>query len=189
MYLRIWKQLNTSDLIALASVVISFGSMLLAYRSYTISKKTMKLAIADHEEKKLPVTPYLIDSFTFTKENNKYCAFSVLYTNQSSAPQSLTCIELHVDFIDEEKISGNAISALEYNISPSVNNNYKQLITPLNLLPKESISGWMVFKIPKSSHRKYTIKSYSVVGKSVDGKIVRIEAYLLRHHKNEESKD
>lgn len=182
--------METSDLIALISLVIAFGSMLLAGRSYVVSKKALKLSQADHKEKKLPVIPYLIDSFTFQKEKEKYCAFSVLYTNESSAPQSLKHIELEVGFVDEEGISGNAISPLEDNISPiGISKYYKKLCAPLNLLPKETISGWVVFKIPRSSHRRYIINSYSVVGKSVDGKIVRIESYLLRHHKNEKKED
>lgn len=182
--------LETSDLTALIAVVIAFGSMLLAGRSYTVSKKALKLSQADHEEKKLPVIPYLIDSFTFSKDNERYCAFSVSYTNESSAPQSLKVLDLEVGFVDEEGISGNAISPLEEDISPTgISEDYKKLCAPLNLSPKETISGWATFKIPRSSHRRYTINSYCVVGKSVDGKIVRVESYLLRHHTDEKNEN
>jgi len=182
--------LDTGDLIALIAAVIAFGSMLLAGRSYAISKKALKLSQADHEEKKLPVIPYLIESFTFSKDDIRYCAFSVSYTNQSSTPQSLKVIGLEVGFVDEEGISGNAISSLVENISPiGISNNYKRLCVPLNLLPKETKSGWITFKIPRSSHRKYTINSYCVVGKAVDGRVVRVDSYLLRHITDEKKEN
>lgn len=182
--------MDISNLTALIAVIIAFGSMLLAGRSYSISKKALEISQSDHNEKKLPVIPYLIDSFTFSEDGIRYCAFSVSYTNQSSSSQSIQMIELEAGFIDEDGVSGNAISPLEGDISPiGISHTHEKLHAPINLLPKATISGWVTFKIPKSSHRKYDINSYCVVGRSVDGRSIRIYSYLLRHIKDEKKED
>ncbi len=175
------------DITAAAAVVISFCALVIAWRSYRQSGRAFALAAEDHAEKRLPVKPYLIDAFTFVCHRARYCAFVVSYTNQSSAPQSLATIELEVEFVDQEEISGKAITPATGEVSPPhMTPDFKKLNVPLNLGPRATDSGWIVFKIPSSSNRKFRVNSYRVKGRTSDGRETDIEAFLLRHVTDEE---
>lgn len=182
--------LSTSDVIQIVATLVAFGSMALAGTSYVISRKALRLSEAEYNEKRLPIHPYLIDAFTFSEGKAKCCAFALLYTNQSSVHQSLATIELEIEFIDEEGISGKAIATIDGAISPlGLSDSYKRLPVPLNLGPKEAVSGWVAFKVPTSSHRRFRVNAYRVKGRTVEGKEVSAVSYLLRHAIDEQDID
>lgn len=168
------------------SILIAALSIFIAGLSYLNSRKALYLSESDHNEKKLPIIPYLIDSFSFKIDNENYCFFAVSYTNRSSLPQSFMSLKLEVDFIDEDGIHGKASTFPDSEASPpKVYKEYKKLKTPLNLQAKETISGWLTFKIPSSKHRKIQVESYKVIGVTSDGKLSKVESVLLRHMTNE----
>jgi len=161
--------------------------MVIAWRSYSISRHALRLTIQDYSEKKLPISPYLIYALTFVFDEVKHCAFAISYTNQSTAPESLASIELELEYVDEEGILGRAISSPVSLVSPPhMTVDFKKLQIPLNLGPKATESGWVVFRIPSSSNRKFHANAYRVRGRTSDGKKVDIETFLMRHITDEE---
>ncbi|HEX7028344.1 MAG TPA: hypothetical protein VF268_13970 [Gammaproteobacteria bacterium] len=180
-------QLEMTDIIAAIATIIAFGSLLLAGRSYQISRRALQLTEADFNEKRLPIKPYLIDGFVFREEDKKYAAFAISYTNQSSSHATFYSLELEVEFYDEEGIYGKAISAPDFKVIPlGINDNYKKLEIPLNLLPKTTVSGWVTFALPFNLNRRYRTDSYKVRAEGPEGRDCFVEACLLRRVTSEE---
>lgn len=168
------------------TVGIAALSLIIAILSLFNSRKAVAIAKADYDEKKLSIKPYLIDSFTFVQSNNEYCFFAISYTNQSSSPQSFQKLELIIEFVDSNGIHSKASTGPCNDVHPSsVQPSYEKLKTPLNLQPKETISGWLTFKIPKTCSQKLDIERYTVQGITADGQNVNAESIILRHVENE----
>lgn len=177
---------ETSDIISISAVGVSFGSLFVAWLSLCNSRKGLRLKEAELSERELPVKAYLIDCFTFIEEENKCCAFAISYTNQSTSPKSFSSLELEIGYYDDKDLFGKAIFQPEEEVVPFVmNHKYKKLDLPLNLLPGETISGWVAFILPPKSILNFRVDTYRVVGKSFDGKESSISAYLLRSMENE----
>lgn len=173
--------MEISDIISIIAVGIAFGSLLVALLSLLNSRKAIRLAEAEHSERKLPVKAYLIDCFAFRDGDDSCCAFAISYTNQSSTSKSFISLELEIEFYYDEGVFGKAILPLAKGIDPlRMSKQYKQLEAPLNLLPGETVSGWTAFSLPHKSSLIRRIDSYRVVGRSVDGHESSVSAYLLR---------
>ncbi|MBD3657600.1 hypothetical protein [Marinobacter sp.] len=178
--------MSFSDKIAVFALLISFGSLLVAFLSYLSSRKALKLSEQEAAERKLPVISYLIDCFAFHRKQSKFASFAVSFTNQSSSPKTFTSIALEVEFVDQEGVSGKAIAEPDLTIEPAgLSYGYKKLQIPVNLPPKETVTGWISFQLPKKNEREFKINSYRIVGRSVDGGESEVCAYLLRLVKDE----
>lgn len=175
--------MEVSDKIALAA---SFGSLFVAFLSFISSRKALKLSEQEVAERKLPVISYLIDCFAFRARDEKFCSFAISYTNQSASPKTFSSLTLEVEFIDNEQVSGKAVAEPHLDIEPpGLSYGYKKMSIPVNLPPKETITGWVSFKLPSSQDRDFNINSYKVIGRSPDGGETDLYAYLLRLVKDE----
>lgn len=178
--------LEKSEIIATVASGISLLSLFVALFGYFVSRKALRMSEQDFEEKRYSVQAYLIDSFNFKSEHKKYCTFAISFTNKSSSPRSFSRLELEVEFVDDEGILGKAYSVPDETKSPlGLNAEYQKLNTPINMAPKETISGWVTFPLPMSSHRKFRIKSYKVSGKTLDGHEASVESFLMRFVEDE----
>lgn len=179
--------MDTSNIIALVATVISFGAFLLAGKSYQNSRMALQITEAEFEDKNKSIQAYLIDSFSFHKETKKYCSFAISYTNIASSPQSFASLELELEFFDEDGVYGKAIVPPDSDVVPlGISNEYKVFCVPLNISPKETVSGWITFLLPLSTHKKFRIDSYKVIGKTAQGKESYVDSYLIRTVQNEE---
>jgi hypothetical protein len=167
------------------SEIIASVALIVSFLSYQIAKKTQRLSELDYSEKNKSVKAYLIDSFMFSAEEKKYCSFAISYTNQSSTPKSFSSLELMIEFYDQEGILGKAISdPIDIQIAQELMGRYQRLKVPVNLMPKETISGWVTFDLPLSTKRKFRIESYHVIGKYEGEQKAIVNAYLIRKVKN-----
>ena len=175
-----------SDKIALAALGLSFGSLIVAFLSYLSSRKALKLSEHEVSERKLPIIPYLIDCFVFYQGSEKFCSFAVSYTNQSSSPATFASLTLEVEFVDNEQTPGKAVIEPHLDVEPlGLASGYKKLKIPVNLPPKETVTGWVSFNLPANQDRGFQINSYRVVGRSPGGGETELHAYLMRLVKDE----
>ncbi len=171
-----------NDIVLIVNSLIAFFAMVIASRSLYISRRTFYIANQEYTEKTLPIRASLIDAFTFYSKSEKYCAFAISYTNQATLPQTLAQIDLELEFTDEEGICGKAIgSPIGVSFPFFMENDSKKIAIPLNLGPRATESGWVIFKIPSSSNRNFLPRAYRVKAHSSDGRVAVIEAFLLRH--------
>lgn len=174
-------------LVAAIAATIAFASLIVSIFSYRLSMKATQVAMHEAEERRKPVVAYMIDNFRFESGEKEFCCFAVSYTNQSTVPQSFSTLELEVDFYDEDGVLGRARAfPLEQDILAGHRQDYKRLKLPINLPPRATVSGWVVFPMPMSDFRKIVSDVYRVVGITSVGTKVFVEAYLLRNVRSEE---
>lgn len=178
--------MEVSDKIALGALAVSLGSLLLAFFSYLSSRKALRLSEQEIAERKLPIISYLIDCFVFYQDGEKFCSFAISYTNQASSPRTFSSLSLEAEFVDSDQVSGKAISEPNLNVEPpGLSYGYKKLEIPVNLPPKETVTGWVSFKLPNGPDREFHVNSYRVVGRSPDGGEAELYAFLMRLVKDE----
>lgn len=178
--------MEVSEKIALAALAVSLGSLFLAFLGYLGSRKALKISEHEVAERKLPLIVYLIDRFSFYRDDEKFCSFAVSYTNQSSSPVTFTSLLLEVGFIDSEQVTGKAVAEPRLDVDPpGISYGYKKLEIPVNLPSKETVTGWVSFKLPDLSARDLKINSYRIIGRSPDGREAEQYAYLLRSVKGD----
>ncbi len=180
--------MNLSDKIAIAAFAASLGSLTLAFFSYLLSRKALRLSETEHLERSLGIKPYLIDCFTFSVKENIYCAFAVSITNLSSSTKSFSNIELQVGYSFDDGECGSATAQPAFHIRPpNMAEDYRRLDPPINIPSKESVSGWVTFLRPKNEVIGFRIKEYTVVGVHNDEPVIIATAYLLRFMDNEKN--
>lgn len=154
--------------------------MLVAVVSAAISKRTLKIAEAEYGQKLLKAGLYLVDAVRFSLESQPYCAFAITITNHSTSPLSFVTFDLEVEYLDENATIGKAFVAPVLHVMPlGIAASYIKLI-PTNLGPREAATGWLTYRLPTSTHRRYRLGSYKIVGKTSDGNQSDVSAHLLR---------
>jgi hypothetical protein len=182
--------MDLANKIAIAAFATSIGSLILAFLGYLVSRKALLLSEKDHLEKSLGIKPYLIDSYTFDTNGKRYCEFAISITNLSSSTKSFSNIELHTEYSFEDGECGSAKSQPVTNIlPPNVDTDYKKLRIPINIPPKESVSGWITFLRPKNDRIAFCINEYKIVGICNEGPVNIATAYLLRFMDNEKKQN
>jgi len=173
--------MDTSNIISMIAAVIAFGSFLLSGSSYRNSKKALRLAEAEFQDKNRSIQAYLIDCYSFIKEEEKYCTFAIQFTNIASQPQSFSNVELEIEYHDQDGVFGKVIIQPFKGVKPTgMANEYSILDIPINIAAKETSSGWVTFKLPVSPNLTINIQSYKVIGRNLAAPDSYIDAYLLR---------
>ncbi len=173
--------IETSDIISSIAALIAFGSLLISFLGLRNSRKALRLSEEEHSERKLPVKAYLIDAYSYQKEKQRHCIFAISFTNQSSSSKSFSLLELEIEYFDSKGVHGKALVPPIHEERPlGLSIEYKQLVTPLNLMPGETVSGWIAFALPEKDSTFNRIDSYRVVGRSSDGQESSAAAYLLK---------
>lgn len=175
--------LKPEHLISASATVIAFMALAVSWRSLAYSKKAYSLAKIDHNEKHQAIAPYLIEAVKWRspdKEGDTYASFAVSYANKASMPTSFVAIELEVTWYDAEDVTCSAYVQPEVATYPlRREGKLKTLELPLNLLAKETKSGWISYRLPNVRGKQRSIDQYKLVASTVDGMKVTLEAYIL----------
>ncbi|MHA6195434.1 hypothetical protein ACX3YG_13795 [Pseudomonas wadenswilerensis] len=172
--------MQTTDQIALCSLVVAIFALLIAAKGYSVAKKSLLITEADHVEKFKDIVGYLIKCFNWRLNGDSYATFAVSYTNNASSPNSLKDIFLEIEYYDEHRVFNKAKIPPEAGVlSTSLSTGYEELKAPLNLLPKETKSGWITFKIPRIENLQLNIDIHRIIATSTDDKKTAVESYIM----------
>ena len=169
--------LTTETIIAAASALAAIGSAIYAWRATAISKEALRLSKLDFDERHGDVRPYLTDSMTWlSQDGDRHYSAACLFTNTANAPITISSIELVLhSYGDTTKIK---VDPIQVKIEMPI--NLPQLNSSINLSARESISGWLTFKIPKHVVNTKKVDRYEIVGTDSMDKRVSIDAYIVK---------
>jgi hypothetical protein len=160
-----------SDHIAIGALVVAAFSLLIAWRSHALAKRAFKLAEAEHEERYLSVKTYLINAYKQRIKGVEYCLFAVSYTNQASVANSITTVDLEVEYTDPNGL----VSKIKLKPAKELNT----ISVPRRIEEKETVSGRFAFEIPKNDKLEMNIDCYRVHAHLASGEVATVRSYLV----------
>ena len=165
---------------AIVSAFAAFASAIYAWRANVTAKKALHLAEIEFKEKHSDINTYLIDSMTWVaKEGDRHFSAACLFSNSSSSPVTILRIELVLHIYSPSEDAAK-IKIDPYQIEITLPLNLPQMLSPINLAPRTTISGWLTFKIPKHVASTKRIDHYEIVGVESTGKQSTISAYVVK---------
>ena len=184
-------QIETETLIASASAIAALLASLFAYKSYLVSKKTMKLQESEHKSKSSNLAVYLDQAYKTrdVKSGNTIASFCLAYSNKSESIDSISQVYLETHYIND---SGKSCSLIDNHrdehIEKSISGKPAKL--PIALEPRTTKTNWFVFKVPELAVKSNRIEKYSITGMNGKGNKVSIDSYILQeiHHEKTHEK-
>lgn len=170
----------TSDQIAFGALIVALLALFISARSYALSKKSYSISKKEHDDKYNEICAYLINSYKWSNDINDFCSFAISYTNQATGANSLKEIYLEIEYYDEGGCFNKAKLSPDLSSLPEgLAGGYQHLNAPMTLNSKETLSGWVSFKLPKLGDVKINVETYRVVAiASANDKSI-VEAHII----------
>ena len=172
--------LMTTDQIAAGALITALVSLFIALKSHFLAKSAYKLSKKEHNDKYKNIYGYLLDRYKWERESEQYASFSVAYTNNATSSNSFIDIFLEIEYYDEGGICHKAKITPEARAFHSkLKEEYQDLELPVNFNPRETKSGWISFKLPKSDDKKLSIDTYHLCAITTSDKTVTLVSHFL----------
>lgn len=179
----------TSDQVAIAAAAIAALSLLVSAGSMLIAKRAFKLSRKEHDERYLSVKPYLVHAYKQKIGSERYCFFALSYTNRASVADSISAIELELEYADEDgMISKVKLRPTLTKLPVFEGNGYQRMNIPVRLEAKESVSGWTAFELPVGNGRVRDIQCYRVHARLANDQLASVRTYLLNEVQSEQTR-
>lgn len=173
--------LTVSGYTSAISAFVALFSLVIAGLSYANSRKALKITQYDHQEKFRSIQSYLVQSFSFTHHQRKYCSFAITYSNLASQGQSISTIDLEIEGFDANGLFNRLILPINSAVIPKgLAEGYRKIVPPLNLSAKESVSGWVTFALPRETDVRIRIEQYKVIGKLPTGENCEVISHIMQ---------
>ena len=172
--------MEISDIIAIVSVTAELLSVIWASISHRTAKKALKIAKRERDVKESNIDIYLSEIFsTINKEENKFIISSLIITNKSEVSDSITRIELIIDYLVSDTLTNVVIGAKKQNLDLKTISNIKITAPPFLVGPRGSISVWVCFEIPQRVKESKRINSYKIEVLSASGAEEFVEPKMI----------
>ena len=166
---------KTIDIVAVVSASIAVFAAIVSVYQARISKATYKLQSAIYNDGQPNLIIQEVEDSFLQNENglNSILYFlSILVCNLSDKPNALTSACLKI-------IHDNG----EYIIQHPQNINIQELnilSVPVNITPHGSVSGWLVFELPKIAYDSMNIDTHYIAIRDVHDNITSREEIFIR---------
>lgn len=174
------RVMTSSDIIAGIGAFIAFIALIISMRSYSVAKQSLNITSIQHNQRSLGVTLYYIDAYKWKKDSETYISFALRFTNLSTLSDTISRIELHIQYRDKNNTVGKVKIEPNTLVTPINLKNHTDIIKqPLNLSEKSAKSGWITFKLPQFIKDELTIDLYRIEAESIENKITHIETHII----------
>jgi hypothetical protein len=149
----------TSVVIALAALLVSLCSFIVAFRAFRLAQK-------QDDRKRPSLVPSLLNGYVQFRETQKVrvYAFLLSVSNPSDSNNSLAKLELHISYrtpaqtlvtaqVPSSQSRGDAYAELP---------EFSSLSTPARLDAHQTLTGWAVFRVSEAILKDTIIERYSV---------------------------
>ena len=172
--------MTSSDIIAGIGAFIAFIALFISIKSYSVAKKSLNITSIQHSQRSLGVSLYYIDAYKWKKDSEVYISFALRFTNLSTLSDTISRIELHIEYRDKKNIVGKVKIEPNTLVTPINLKSHTDIIRqPLNLSEKPARSGWITFKIPQFIKNEFIIDLYRIEAESIENKITHIETHII----------
>lgn len=160
------------DFLAYSQAGAAIFSAIAAIFSAVAAIAAYKILARQHQEEHRHITAYLFDFFR--KGKNKVF-YEVCYVNNASQPNTVKILELEIIIIDEKGNKSNILIPPHKTKKPT--NNYFSF--PVNIPPKSSASGMLVFTIPPLK-KELSIVDYCLKAEDAEGRVIASPSHIMR---------
>ena len=172
--------MSDSDIISSLGLALSLFAFFVSIKSYSVAKKSLNISEQQNNERKLGVHLYYIDAYKWKKEDDVFISFALRITNKSTIRNTISKIELHIEYRDKNNVVGKIKLQTNISVTPvNLKNFSEKIITPLCLEEKSAKSGWITFKLPHHFKEQLTIDLYQVIAESIDNETISIDTHII----------
>ena len=150
---------------SLASLIISFIATFFSYRKTRIAKQSLKLNEELFEARTPQLVPYLRACFSYRleKSQSKIYAFLISVSNLSDANNSISRLELQINYTRSNNLSNNLLLPHKPKLVEHLFlNSIKTLNVPIHIDAHQTIDGWTFFELDDSLIRNVNIDMYKI---------------------------
>lgn len=168
---------NYAPLIAIG---ISILALIVSIVNAVNTNRTSKIALKQFQNKLTNFDIYLIDSFSFKTETERFLIFHITLTNKADSKNSFSP-NLIVEYLDSE----NHLTKLQLPHIPEksdkiTNKQFSFFPKQIFMSEKESISKWLLFSYNLNTLEKNRIDSYNIALSDVTGIVQNVRCTLIK---------
>ncbi|WP_045396970.1 hypothetical protein [Vibrio campbellii] len=172
--------METSDYIAAGALAVAVFAAAVSLFSYYVAKDALNISKKEHKERYRDITAYFMEAYKWFKDEDLYVSFAIRFTNEATLQNSITNLELHLEYYDESKRLGRAKVDACFGVKPiNLANETHLLEFPIVLSEKSAKSGWISFKLPQAFKKDFDVDLYKVSAKTTDGSIVTVDTHII----------
>lgn len=175
-------KIEPQSIVAGLAAIAAWIAALFTYKTYSVSKRSLKLVELERTENETNIGAYLIDSFInhdIHKNERKYI-FSIEFSNKSEKVDSVTEVALETYYVNSKNRVCHLTSQHEQEAENWLNENKISAKLPIVIQPRSAVTNWFVFNVSPIALQSNRIKKYRVVAKNSKGLIATLESYLLK---------
>jgi hypothetical protein len=168
------------EFLPLIAIIFSFIALLVSIYNSTISKRSLKIANMQYQNKLAQFDFYLIDNYSITTKNERLLLFHVTVTNKSETKNTFSAT-LNLEYVNENQIAIKV--KLPHNLE-NIEKIHKKTFTffpkDIFLNDKESISKWLLFSYNKELTKGKRIENYILNFKDVNNNEQNISSSIIK---------
>ena len=176
--------LTTEIIVAIVSALAAIASAIYAWWGTRIARRALKISELDHKERHAELTAYLIEGrICDDSDGTTTVSFACSVANTASAPLSITRADLHIHAFDRTGKTSEIILQPSAKGIPTLWQS-PALELPLNLGARNTVSGWLGYRLPAHVVQNLLIDKYEVALLSSNGERATFESHLLKRVSN-----
>lgn len=173
--------MSTADTISCLSFLVSLLAFAVSWKSYSVSKRNLLISEQQHLDRNLGIALHYIDAYKWREGGEVYISFALMFSNKSTLPNTISKIELQIDYRGADNILRMVKTQPDSFLKPINLKNYSDVFSqPLILSEKSVRSGWISYKLPEYlTDKGLTIDLYKIHAETVDNKNIYIDTHII----------
>ncbi len=174
--------LDFNEIATIASAAIALLALILSLWSVLLSKRAVRLAEIEHENRKPSFILYLQDSlirYSTPKEPFRVYGLLLSISNTSDSDNSLSTIDLFITLSQKSETILTLKIPLDANLGDFVPNNSSVLTVPLRIDAHQTVVGWCFFRLADTASANAEVEVSRLVVKDAQGNKTEIEHTLF----------
>jgi hypothetical protein len=171
--------MDLATALSVASTATALASALFAASAARSARRSAELAQHEFDERSKGLRAHLVDAIQWTRpDRREIVAISFTLTNLASLPNTVIRTELVLhEYARTDEPSRLILPPVDTDGPPG--RTLQRIGVPLNLAPRETTSGWLIFLIPDSFAKCRTVDKYELAFVDSTGKRANVETHLM----------
>ena len=167
-------------IISSASAIAALLSALWASRSNRLASEALEIAKKERRAKDSNIDVYLSEIFSHVNESGvRIILANILFTNKSEVPDSISRVELIIEYIIGDTTTNVVIGNSSSEINRKKFNDIKAGKEPISISSRGSTRQWISFELPKRVIDSKRINSYEIEILSSSGEKITLNPKVI----------